>query len=213
LIKFIRTAIKFTSALVILATLSLTIYIQQQAKTYDPIKAIIELKGQHRRDEAFDLARFFRDSQPGNPEYGRLEEELDYSIIEKLKSAIWNGAIKGEVFDTPSGVGAIGADLCLFGDIRDLTVQGWRLITGDPDLDKTTALLSGVGVALTLTPCIDGCESLIKNTIKYVHRFPAFIEKGILKQFASGRLAPDDYAKIWGLLKKTNCPSPEPYPS
>ena len=211
--KILMTTIKITLALVTLVTLSLTLCLQHQASTYDPIKAILELKDQHRRDEALDLARFFRESQPDNPEYARLEEELDYSLLENLKSTIWNGMIKGEVFDTPSGIGAIAADMTLFGDLRDLIIQGWKLITGDPDLDKTTALLSGAGVALTLTPCIDGCGAFIKSTVKYIHRFPALMEKGILKAFTAGRLAPNDYEKIWGLLKKTNGPSREPFPT
>ena len=211
--KIIRTTIQFTLALVTLVTLSLTLYIQHQSSTYDPIKAILELKDQHRRDEALDLASFFKESQPDNPEYARLEEELDYSVLEKLKSAIWNGMIKGEVFDTPSGLGAISADLTLFGDLRDLVIQGWKFITGDPDLDKATALLSGAGVALTFMPCIDGCGALIKNSIKYVNRFPSFMEKGILKAFTAGRLAPNDYEKIWGLLKKTNGQFREPFPT
>ena len=57
--KLISTTIKLTVSLVTLATLSLTLYIQHQASTYDPIKSINELKDQHRRDEAFDLAGFF----------------------------------------------------------------------------------------------------------------------------------------------------------
>jgi hypothetical protein len=213
LLKILRTTIKLTLALVILATLSLTIYLQHQTSTYDPIKAIIDLKDQHRRDEALDLARFFKESNPDNHEYVRLEQDLDYFLMEKLKSTLWNGAIKGEVFDTPSGIGAIAADLCLFGDIRDLIIQGWKFATGDPDLDKTTALLSGTGVALTLTPCIDGCGSLIKSSFKYIQRFPSLMEKGILKQFVSGRLASHDYSKIWELLKKTNGRFREPFPT
>jgi hypothetical protein len=211
--KLIRTTIKITMALAILATLSLTLYIQHQALTYDPIKDIYQLRNQHRRDEALDLARFFREFNPDNPDYARLEEELDYSMLETLKSTIWNGMIKGEVFDTPSGIGAIAADMTLFGDIRDLIIQGWKIITGDPDLDKTSALLSGAGVALTLTPCIDGCGAFVKSTVKYIHRFPAIMEKGILKAFASGRLSADDYEKIWGLLKKTNGRFREPFPT
>jgi len=211
--KLVRTTIRLTVSLVTLATLSLTLYIQHQALNYDPIRSIIELKDQHRRDEAFDLASFFKESQPDNPEYAKLEKELDYSLLEKLKTGIWNGMIKGEVFDTPSGLGAISADLTLFGDVRDLIIQGWKFITGDPDLNKATALLSGAGVALTFMPCIDGCGALIKNSIKYVNRFPSLLEKGILKEFVSGRLAPVEYTKIWDLLKKTNGPSRELSPT
>jgi hypothetical protein len=121
-LKILRTIIKPTFALVILATLSLTLYIQQLASTCDPIKSILELKDQLRRDETLDLASFFKESQPDNPEYVKLAKELDYSLLENLKSIIWNGMIKGEVFDTPSGIGAIAADMTLFGDLRDLTV-------------------------------------------------------------------------------------------
>jgi hypothetical protein len=204
--RLILTTIKLTSALVILATLSLTLYIQNQAESFDPISAIHQLKGEHRRDEALELTRFFRENQPDNPNYVRLETELDYTLAEKLKTSLWNGMIKGEVFDTPSGIGAMAADLTLFGDIRDLIIQGWNLITGSQDLEKSTAILSGAGVALTFVPLLDGTSALAKNAIKYVHRFPVFVEKGLIREFVKGSLSLDETKRIWNLFKKTTCP-------
>jgi hypothetical protein len=208
--SLILTTIKVTSALVILATLSLTLYIQNQAEFFDPIKAIYDLKSLNRRDEALELTRFYREIQPDNPRYASLEGELDYTLIEKLKASLWNGMIRGEVFDTPSGIGAMAADLTLFGDLRDLIIQGWMLATGDPDLDKSTAILSGAGFALTFVPLLDGTSALAKNAIKYVHRFPVFMEKGVLKEFVKGSLSLDDTKGIWNLFKKTTSRSLSP---
>ena len=53
--RLILTTIKLTSALVVLATLTLTLYIQHQAESFDPIKSIIKLK-----DQGFGDARQFR---------------------------------------------------------------------------------------------------------------------------------------------------------
>jgi hypothetical protein len=208
--RLVLTIIKVTSSLVILSILSLTLYIQNQSESFDPIQAINDLKDQPRRDEALELTRFFRENQPDNPSYASLEGELDYTLVEKLKTAIWNGIIKGEVFDTPSGLGAMAADLTLFGDFRDLIIQGWKFATGDPDLDKSTAILSSAGVALTFVPLLDGTSALAKNAIKYLHRFPVFMEKGLIKEFVKGSLSLDDTKRIWNLFKKTTIPFRSP---
>lgn len=205
MINRIVTTLKATTTLVLLATLLLTIVIQNQAASYDPIAAMRQLKTQHRRDEALELARFYRECQPDSSDFAKLETELDYSLTEKLKASLWHGAIKGEVFDTPSGLGAMAADLTLLGDIRDLSIQGFRLITGSQDVEKATAILSGLGVAFTVTPFLDGCYVMVKNTGKYLNRFPAIAEKGLLKQLTSKSLSIDEYKQVWTLLKKTIC--------
>jgi hypothetical protein len=107
----------------------------------------------------------------------------------------------------------MATDLTLLGDIRDLSNQVFRLITGSPDLEKTTAILSGLGVAFSLTPFLDGCYAMMKSTGKYLNRFPAMAEKGLLKQLTSKSLSMDEYKRIWTLLKKTIGPSLSPFRS
>jgi hypothetical protein len=34
---------------------------------------------------------------------------IDYGLLEKVKSVAWNGVIKGEVYDTCSGMGSVSA--------------------------------------------------------------------------------------------------------
>jgi hypothetical protein len=57
---------------------------------------------------------------------------------------IWNGAIKGELYDAYSGLGAISADLCVLGDLRELRIQSWKYVTGKEDFDDLVTLLSTV---------------------------------------------------------------------
>jgi hypothetical protein len=65
---------------------------------------------------------------------------------EKVKSFIWNGAIRGEVYDSYSGLGAISADLCILGDVRDLGIQSWKYVTDSEDFDRFIMLLSAAGL-------------------------------------------------------------------
>jgi hypothetical protein len=104
--------VKFAVVSVLLLSSGLALYIHSEGGSFDPIREIEKLRDQNRRDDALDMARFYRENQIGdNRELKDLEEGLNYTAEEKLKSLVRNGAIKGEVYDTYSGLGAISADL------------------------------------------------------------------------------------------------------
>jgi hypothetical protein len=185
-----------------------------RGSAFDPIREIQGLKSEKRRDDALDLARFFKENQINDREkFARIEKTLGYTTAEKIKSFIWNGAIRGQVYDSYSGMGAISADLCVVGDIRDLGIQGWKYLTGGQDFDGFVTILSAAGIGLSSTPFLNGTNALAKNTLKYLKKVPASINKGLLKKFLSGKVSPANCKKIWNLLKKTTGPSPAPYPA
>jgi hypothetical protein len=191
----------------------LALYIHWEGGSFDPIREIKRLRNQNRRDDALDMARFYRENQSvDSRELKDLEEGLDYTAEEKLKSLILNGAIKGEVYDTYSGLGAISADLCVFGDLRDLGIQSWKYLTKDQSFDKLIMLLSAAGVGLSSTELVSGCNALAKDTIKYLEKIPAIADNGMLRKLLARKVTYEESEKIWHLLKKTNGPSLEPQP-
>jgi hypothetical protein len=192
----------------------LAIYTNYKGSAFDPIREIQRLKGDNRRDDALDLARFFKENQINEQgEFDQFEKDLEYTAAERVKSFVWNGAIKGQVYDSYSGMGAISADLCVIGDIRDLGIQGWKYLTGSQDFDGFVTILSAAGIGLSSTSFLNGTNALAKNTFKYLKKVPASINNGLLKKFLSGKISPENCKKIWNLLKKTNGVFPALYPA
>jgi hypothetical protein len=116
---------------------------------FDPIREIKKLSSDNRRDDALELVRFFKENQLADQDiFAKIEKDLEYTTAEKIKSFAWNGVVKGEVYDSYSGLGAISADLCLIGDVRDLGIQGWRYFMDDQGFDKVILILSAAGIGL-----------------------------------------------------------------
>ena len=191
----------------------LALYIHYQGEEFDAVREIQKLKQENRRDVALDMVHLFRKNQRDNEKLKELEQDLEYSTFEKIKSFTWNGILKGEVYDTVSGMGALSADLCIVGDIRDLGIQSWKYLTDREDFDRLVMILSAAGLGLSSTPFINGCDSLAKNMIKYLKKIPRVANRGVLKKFLSGTLKREHYAKVWDLLKKTTGQFPEPLPA
>ena len=203
--------LKFVGLIIAISLSGLALYIHQESAGFDPVKEIQRLKLENRRDDALDMVKFFKENEQANPdEIKSLEMDLEYSTAEKIKSLVWNGSFKGEVYDTYSGLGAISSDLILFGDVRDLAIQSWKYLSNDTNYDKSIMILSGAGIGLSGTSFINGTDSLAKNTVKYIERFPGLAEKGIIKKFLSGKVSPKESEKLYDLLKKTNGPYPGP---
>ena len=192
----------------------LALYVYYKGEGFDPIREIQRLKNENRRDDALDMARFFRENETGNiKKIEELENDLKHTFLEKVKSFTWNGVVKGEVYDTYSGMAAVLSDLFIVGDLRDLTIQSWKYLTDDGDFDKWIMILSAGGIGLSGTSFINGCDSLAKNTVKYLKKIPGYHNKGVIKELLSGKLSRQDSEKVWDLLKKTNGVSPEPPPA
>ena len=98
---------KFIALIFVISVSGLALYIHQESAGFDPVKEIRRLKSENRRDDALDMARFFGKNQTSDKEkLKELERDLEYSTFEKIKSFSWNGVIKGEVYDSYSGIGA-----------------------------------------------------------------------------------------------------------
>jgi len=106
--KLCWNCLKFVLLLIIIISLSMTIYMDCKGSAFDPIRGIQKLSSDNRRDDALDLARFFRENQTEDQDkFAKIEKALEYTTTEKIKSFVWNGIVKGEVYDNYSGLGAI----------------------------------------------------------------------------------------------------------
>jgi hypothetical protein len=195
---FIKTALLFT----IIISSMLALIIHYKGESFDPVEEIQLLISQERRDEARDMAEFFSNSKDSTAEITRLTHKLKYTTFGKIKSFLWNGVIKGEVVDTYSGIGAVGSDMVVLGDMRDLGMEAWNYIRDDPDFDLVLLGLSLSGLVLSAGPFVHA-PAVVKAMAKYIKRFPDLAKKGIVKLLASGKLSAHDSSKIWELLKKT----------
>lgn len=191
------------SLFVILLSISsgATLCFQVTGSTLDPVEKIQRLKSEDRRDEALDLFQFYRDNGGiDQHELEKLEDELEYSTFEKGISLL-DGAVTGRIHDTYSGLGAIGSDLCIIGDIRDLGLQSW-LFFKDEDTDAIVGVLSGLGIALSVTPYTDVLASYAKNTVKYLRKISGLSSDGWIVQYLlKGRLSLDESKKLYQLFK------------
>ncbi len=176
--KLCWNCLKFMLLLIIIISSSLSIYMHYKGSVFDPIREIQSLRSENLRDDALDLAQFFKEYQITDREkFARIEKALEYIATEKIKSFIWNGAVRGQVYDSYSGMGAISADLCVIGDIRDLGIQGWKYLTGGQDFDGFVTILSAAGIGLSTTPFLDGTNTLDKKTLKYLTLLPRIKKK------------------------------------
>jgi hypothetical protein len=196
--------------IILMISSGITLCYQVNGSKFDPIKKIKELQSQNRRDEALDLVQFYEENKTIDPQkLEELKEELEYSIAEKFKS-ITMGAVTGKVWDTFSGIGAITSDFFVFGDIRDLGIQTWKFLKNEKT-DSIVAVLSGVGIFLSVQPYADVSVSFAKNSVKYIRRISNFAgNNSILKKVLKGALSFKESKLIFNLLKKTRGAFPAP---
>ena len=196
---------KFCMLTVLILSTALSIHIKDVGGDFDIVKEIYQLQAQNRRDDALDLIKTFGDSNSvDQDELKKLEKDLEYTTPEKIKSVVWNGALKGEVYDKYSGLGAISGDFVIFGDIRDIGVQSWHYLIDRENFDGIVMLLACAGIGLSSVTFANGCNALAKNTVKYLKRVPALSKKGMVKRFLKGKMSVKESEKIWSLLKKNN---------
>jgi hypothetical protein len=82
------------------------------------------------------------------------------STIRRAKD-LGMGALSGRGTSLESLVGAVTADFFVVGDVRDLVVEGGRLVI-DGETDEVILILSGVGLATTIAPEVDWVPALLK---------------------------------------------------
>jgi len=208
--KHLFRLLKYSFVILILISSGAALFFQLTGSFYDPVKTIQELKSQNRRDEALDMVQFYEENETIDPQkIEELKEDLEYTVAEKIKSTA-DGAITGRVYDTYSGVGAIGSDLCVYGDVRDLTIQSWRYFK-DEETDAVVGVLSGIGIVLSAKPFADVIASYVKNAVKYIKKVPVKSD-GYLKKILQGDLSLRESKLIFSLLKKTNSASRDQLP-
>jgi hypothetical protein len=200
--KIIGTFIKTALLITIIISSMLALIIHYKGESFDPVGEIQLLISQERRDEARDMAEFFSNSKDSTAAIKTLQKKLEYTTLDKVRSFLWNGVIKGEVVDTYSGIGAVGSDMVVLGDMRDLGIESWNYIRDDPDFDLVVLGLSLSGLVLSASPFVHA-PAAVKAMAKYIKRFPHLAKKGIVKLLASGKLSAHESSKIWELLKKT----------
>ena len=111
--KLYWICLKFLLLSVIIISSSLAICMYYKGSAFDPIREIQKLKSENRRDDALDLARFFKKNQnAGQDKFAIIEKDLEYSATEKIKSFVWNGAVRGQIYDSYSAevLGRVGPD-------------------------------------------------------------------------------------------------------
>jgi hypothetical protein len=167
-----------------MASSFLALVAQYGDNQWDPIREIQQSKNQHRRDDAIDLVNFLKETHiHGNYDLRKIEKEVAYSPLERTNAFVWDGAIKGNVNDTYSGIGALTADFCVYGDIRDITKQTWNLLFDQDNFDGVVGVLSGAGIALSTMPMSDGLSAMNKSTAKYISSLPTCMNRGMLRSF------------------------------
>jgi len=200
--KHLFKFLKYLIVMLLMISSGAALFFQLTGSFYDPAKGIHDLKSQNRRDEAIDILTLYKDSGTIDPDkLEQLEKDLEYTSFEKGKSFI-DGVITGRVYDTFSGVGAIGSDLCVYGDIRDLSIQSWRYFRNEKT-DTIVAILSGIGIILSAKPFADVIASYAKNSLKYLKKVPVKAD-GYLKKTLKGNLTLKESMLVFDLLKKTN---------
>lgn len=74
---------------------------------------------------------------------------------------VGSGAITGRGSTLEELLGAIGADMLVIGDVRDLVIEGGRLVA-DGETDEVVLLLSAAGLATTAVPMADWGPAVLK---------------------------------------------------
>lgn len=178
---FFRLSIKL--ALFIIFILSLSI-LYERAKfdirplvQVNPIEKTQTYINQKKYADAYEYLNYFMqfDYVKNNPEATKLLEEIKQhrsQLSYQTKKAL-EGALKG-ISDEPIGnTAAIISDFFLFGDLRDLVIQGKNYFD-EKEVDEVIVTLSAVGVIATATTyATAGTSSAAKagiSTLKLARR-------------------------------------------
>lgn len=126
---------------------------------------IHRLQGVGKLEEAFELAEYVcgEENLPGRDEACTLKNSLDqelHSFWGSTRRAV-AGFVTGEGTTAAAAAGAIASDLILYGDVRDLTIQGYRSLNDEP-VDPVIAALAGFGVATELVDLVDWVPAVLK---------------------------------------------------
>lgn len=148
-IKIVLLVLAIAAAVVMTDRAGLALHALQRT---DPLPHAQELVARERFAEADAWLDFFMefDYVRGNAQavalHTQIKEKRDGLLYQAGKAI--SGFVKGESDETIGQVGGVVSDFLVFGDVRDMGVQGWNYVTGE-DVDEVLLVLSTAGVAAT----------------------------------------------------------------
>lgn len=132
---------------------------------HDFTSDILALQTQGCVSEALDWARYVTNN-PALPNQAAASNIVIQ--LEKEQNSVWRQADRAaKGFITGSGAsveemgGAIASDMVVYGDCRDLLIQGFYKVTGR-ETDSVVAALAGVGLLTELVEVLDWAPAVLK---------------------------------------------------
>ena len=122
-------------------------------------------------------------------QFMQLIEEADRleTSMSRRSTQVARGVLTGEADSLPALAGAVVSDFFVFGDLRDITIQGYRWGTGK-EVNKAVLVLSTLGLATTVVPGADWVPSLFKRAIRAGRVAPSYVET-VAKRFTKASRA------------------------
>ncbi len=146
-----------------------------------------------------------RENLPGAPEAAVIRadcREHTGGVLRYSRDAV-TGFVTGEPDSAAAAGGAVVADLLLYGDLRDLAVQGVRKISGR-ETDPVLAAFAGIGLATELIDLVDWAPAVLKA----LHRAGALTSRfssltvATVKRIVSTRRIDPAARRLFGDLRK-----------
>lgn len=133
---------------------------------YDHLVEAERLRSTERYSEALLVVDAGLAAEPNPVLRTRLEDARAGIVAERddfmrRLGDVGHGALTGTGDSVEALAGAVTADLFVFGDVRDLVIQGGRRLRGE-DTDEVIVALSAAGLALTLAPAVDFGTAILK---------------------------------------------------
>ncbi len=162
----------------------------QALQRIDPIPQTLKYIEEKKYADASEYLEFFlrydyvRNNPTAQTLYNKLEKER-HSYEYQGKKAL-EGILYGKSDETIGQVSAGISDFFLFGDIRDLTIEGYHHITRE-EVDKVLVGLSTIGVVATgatmlsggTTAPVKGGTSILKF-VRKAKKMPKWLEKFVI---------------------------------
>ncbi len=167
----------------------------------EPLDQADNLLAQERWEEAKSLSSFIaRRSDLGDTQHAnRIELDADEALSSLTISgrSFLDGLISGEVNNSSSLVGALALDLFVLGDVRDLVVQGYKVLTDQPS-DKIIIALSATGLGLSLLPQLHWAPAVLKSLKRSGALSKSFLKS--LARVSNTALKTGDYKPLTSLV-------------
>ncbi len=160
---------------------------------YNYIRIVKQLLHQNRFREASELcADIIAQDLPGMEEAKALkklcDQEISYAANRLRRGA--KGFITGSSNSLEEAGGAIISDIIIYGDIRDLAMQGWFKINGQ-ETDPLIICLASVGLCTELIQWADWMPAVLKAMRKagaLTERFAGNLQKMASKAVKTGKM-------------------------